>query len=139
MRRLVTLLLMIGLIPISAFAQQTVGGEYFFNSYLDFGKGTFFTLSPEQTQLDLDVLSAHEGLNALFLRTKTTWDNGHWPARYFYKYTNKCVETIEMEYFFDSYGVWERKKMALVSGQSEYLIDLEVCWDSMLYLRPKTI
>lgn len=142
MRLLAIMLLLLGMIPIAGQSQQTVGGEFFFNTYKDFGKGTPFTLTSDQTQLELDVSSVDEGLNILYLRTKNNL--GQWSLTSktpFYRHTNRSsVETVEMEYFFDSYGDFGKgRKMPLVAGQSDYLIDLEGLSSGLhlLYLRTK--
>ncbi|WP_373524177.1 T9SS type A sorting domain-containing protein [Aquiflexum sp.] len=142
MRLLATLLLLIGMIPILGHAQQTVGGEFFFNSYLDFGKGIPFTLANDQSQLNLDVASADEGFNVLYLRTK---DNlGKWSLASktpFYKHINRStVETVEMEYVFDTYqDIGKGKKIPIDESNTEYLIDLDGLTPGLhvLYLRTK--
>lgn len=129
MRFLTVLIFVFSFSPIkTVLAQQVVGGEFFVNTYVDFGKGNAFTLSSEVTDLELDVSALPDGLNVLFVRAKNNL--GVWSMTsksVFYKYpVPQNTQTVEIEYFLDNYGNFGTgKKITVESGKDDYLIDLE--------------
>jgi hypothetical protein len=123
-------LFLIGWIIMSTpgFAQNVNQGEYFFNSYVDFGNGTVFTISQGEASLDLDISSLPDGLNLLYTRVKDNqgiWS--HTNQSVFYKYEAQTgLQISEIEYMIDEYKDFgSGNKLALEEGKDDYLIDLK--------------
>jgi hypothetical protein len=123
-------LFLIGWIIMSTpgFAQNVDQGEYFFNSYVDFGNGTVFTISQGEALLDLDISSLPDGLNLLYTRVKDNqgiWS--HTNQSVFYKYEAQTgLQISEIEYMIDEYKDFgSGNKLALEEGKDDYLIDLK--------------
>lgn len=115
---------------LQANSQQLSKGEYFFNTYVDFDRGTAFTLSQSQQEvsLNVDVSELPEGFNVMFFRAKN--NGGLWSMTnksVFYKYkANPNPGIVEVEYYIDEYKPYGAgTKIAFEPGKDEYLIDLE--------------
>lgn len=140
--RIVIILIGWILLSMPALAQQVNRGEYFFNSYVDFGNGTAFTISQEQTNLDLDIASIPVGLNSVYLRVRD--NSGKWShtnQSVFYKYEAQTgLQISEIEYMIDEYKDFgSGTKLALEGGKDDYLIDVDGLEDGLhiLYVRAK--
>lgn len=137
------ILLLIGwLFVLPATAQQANRGEYFFNAYVDYGKGTSFALSQGQASLELDISKVETGLHTLYIRVKNS--EGHWSQTeksVFYKYYAPAASKIlEAEYFIDNYKDFgSGTKIDLEAGKDDYLIDIGDLDQGLhlLYLRTK--
>lgn len=130
------------LLSMPAQAQQVSRGEYFYNSYVDFGQGTSFTISQEETSLDVDISSLQDGLNVIFLRVRD--NSGKWShtnQSVFYKYEAQTgLQISEIEYLIDEYKQFgSGTKLVLEEGKEDYLIDLDGVADGLhvLYVRAK--
>lgn len=115
------------LVVFSLHSQQVSQGEYFFNDYVDFGKGKNFTLNQGEASLEIDISELPGGLNVLFSRVKS--NQGVWSQlthSVFYKHVTPVVkEMVALEYFIDVYKDFGKGTIInLNSGGEEYLLDV---------------
>lgn len=127
--KLKLVLLLTGWIFLSTpvFSQTVTRGEYFFNSYVDFGNGTAYTINQGEIALEVDISSLPFGLNKIYTRVKD--NQGKWShtnQSVFYKYEAQTGVTIsEIAYSIDEYKPFDSGiSLALEAGEDEYLIDL---------------
>ncbi|MDO6439241.1 T9SS type A sorting domain-containing protein [Cyclobacterium sp. 1_MG-2023] len=115
------------LVVFSIHSQQVSQGEYFFNDYVDFGKGKNFTLNQGEASLEIDISELPDGPNVLFSRVKS--NQGIWSQltySVFYKHVTPVVkEIVALEYFIDVYKDFGKGTIInLNSGEEEYLLDV---------------
>jgi hypothetical protein len=120
-------LICIWLVVFSLHSQQVSQGEYFFNDYVDFGKGKNFSLNQGEASLEIDISELPDGPNVLFSRVKS--DQGMWSHlthSVFYKHVTPVVkEMVALEYFIDVYKDFGKGTIInLNSGEEEYLLDV---------------
>src|SRR5690554_1468454 len=112
---------------LPASAQEVNRGEYFFNAYVDFGKGTPFAINQGQASLTLDISAVETGINVLYVRARD--NDGRWSQTersVFYKYqAASSSQVVEAEYFIDSYKDFGTgTKINLEAGKADYLLDI---------------
>lgn len=112
---------------LPASAQEVNRGEYFFNAYVDYGKGTAFAINQGQASLTVDITGVGTGINVLYVRARD--NDGRWSQTeksVFYKYQAPATsQVVEAEYFIDSYkNFGTGTKINLEAGKDDYLLEI---------------